>query len=64
MQQVHVSKLTCQDSEPSLCNAEACAIIQGALKRGMVEVIGIDEITKRRKDHNLSMGEVRNSLLT
>ena len=41
-----------------------CAIIQGALKREMVEVIGIDEITKRRRDNNSSMGEIRNSLLT
>ena len=40
-----------------------CAIIQGALKRGVVEVIGIDEITERRRDHNSSMGEIRNSWL-
>lgn len=40
-----------------------CAIIQGALKRGMVEVIGIDEITERRRDHNSSTGEIRNSWL-
>lgn len=46
-----------------------CAINLGSSDRGMVEVIGMDEITKRNekrilwKDHNSSMGEIRNSLL-
>lgn len=46
-----------------------CTIIQEALQRGMVEVIGIDEITKRDEkkilweDHNWGMRGIRNSLL-